>query len=257
LKIQRLEGKQCVLPALQNRLRRIQMLYIKQGLPDTKISDLLTEAQRQNIPVQRLPKSEIEAMAFGKTHGGVLALCSPKRAQSMDEIIALLGKSAAPLLLLLEGVEDSQNLGYVLRSAEALGVTAVLLKKHLWDFDETAVSRASSGSYERLPMVKVERASQELETVRRKAVKIWGCIANAKRTCYEVDLTGPIALAIGGEKRGLSAAVREKCDGFLRIPMAPNATSLSMSHAASILLAEVMRQRLEKARPKPPSPPIE
>jgi len=178
LKTQRLEGKQCVLPALQQRRRRIQLLIIKQGLPDTKIADLLLEAERQNIPVQRLPKNEIEAMAFGKTHGGILALCSPKPPQSMDELMHLIAGTSTPRLLLLEGVEDSQNLGFTLRSAEALGVHAVLLKKHLWDFDETAVSRASSGSYERLPMVKIEDAGRELESLRRKQIKIWGCIAN-------------------------------------------------------------------------------
>ncbi len=237
-----------MLPALQNRRRRIQMLVIKQGLPEEKISDLLAEAERQNIPVQRLPKNEIDAMAFGKTHGGILALCTPKSSHSMEELNHYIdGVSAPPLLLMLEGVEDSQNLGFTLRSAEALGAHALLLKKHLWDFDETAVSRASSGSYERLPIVKIDRAVEELEFLRRKGIKIWGCIANAKRACYDVDLTGPVVLAVGGEKRGLSAAVREKCNGFLRIPMSANSTSLSLSHAASILLAEAMRQRRKKA----------
>ncbi len=234
-----------MLPALQQRRRRIQLLIIKQGLPDDKIADVLNEAERQNIPVQRLAKSEIDAMAFGKTHGGILALCTPKPPAAFDEIIDSLKSAASPpLLLLLEGVEDSQNLGYTLRSAEALGVQAILLKKHLWDFDEVAVSRASSGAYERLPVVKIERAGEELEKLRRHDLRIWGCIANAKRTCYEVDLTGPTLLAIGGEKRGLSAAVRVQCDGFMRIPMREKATSLSLSHAACILLAEAMRQRL-------------
>lgn len=223
------------------------MLIIKQGLPEEKISELLAEAERQNIPVQRLPKNEIDAMAFGKTHGGILALCASKSPHRMEELIHHIdGVGVHPLLLLLEGVEDSQNLGYTLRSAEALGAHALLLKKHLWDFDETAVSRASSGSYERMPIVKIDRAVDELEILRRKGIKIWGCIANAKRTCYDVDLSAPVVLAVGGEKRGLSAAVREKCDGFLRIPMSANSTSLPLSHAASILLAEAMRQRRNK-----------
>lgn len=229
------------------------MLVLKHGLPEAKVADLLAEAERQSIPVQRLPKNELDAMAFGKTHGGILALCSPKPPQTIEELTLVAdGAALPPLLLLLEGVEDSQNLGYTLRTAEALGVTALFLKKHLWDFDETAVSRASSGSYERLPIVKIERGGHELESLRRKHIKIWGCLANAKRTCYEVDLTVPILLAIGGEKRGLSAAVREKCDGFMRIPMAEHSTSLSLSHAASILLAEAMRQRRIKAQAPAP-----
>jgi len=244
LNLQRLEGMQCVLPALQQRRRRIQLLILKHGLPDAKIADLLLEAERQKIPVQRLLKPEIDAMAYGRTHGGVLALCSAKPPGSMDELHQLIETQAsATLLLLLEGVEDTQNLGYTMRSAEALGVQAILLKKHLWDFDETAVSRSSSGAYERLPLIKIERGAEELKGLQKRGLKIWGCLANAKRTCYDMDLTQPCVLAIGGEKRGLSGAVRDRCDGFMKIPMRQGASSLSLSHAACILMGEAMRQR--------------
>ena len=146
-------------------------------------------------------------------------------------------------MLLLEGVEDAQHLGYILRSAEALGVQAVLLKKHLWDFDETAVARASSGAFERMPLVRFSEAT-EVQHLERFKISLWGCIANAKRTIYEVDLTGPTALAVGGEKRGLSGKLREHCDGFVKIPMAAgSASSLSLTHAACLLLGEASRQR--------------
>lgn len=245
MKTQRLEGQQCVLPALQQRRRRIRLLIVKQDLPGHKIAELLSEAERQRIPVQRLPRTQIDAMAFGKTHGGILALCSPRPPATMDELVDIIETSTTPpLILLLEGVEDARNLGYVMRSAEALGAQAVLLKKHLWDFDEAAVSRASAGAYERMPLVKIERGGHELEVLRQKQTTVWGCLAMAKRTCYEVDLTGSVVLAIGGEKRGLSATVRQRCDGFLRIPMRHPATSLALSHAACLLLAEASRQRL-------------
>jgi 23S rRNA (guanosine2251-2'-O)-methyltransferase len=145
--------------------------------------------------------------------------------------------------LLLEGVDDARNLGFTIRSAEALGAQAVLIKKHLWDFDPIEVARPASGAYERLPLVQIEDV-EPLRQLQRRGLRLLGCIAGARRGLYEVDLKLPTLLAIGGEKRGLSGAVRSICDAFLTIPTR-GAASLSLSHATAIVLAEAMRQRLQ------------
>lgn len=145
----------------------------------------------------------------------------------------------------------------------------ILLKKHLWDFDGAEVSRAASGAWDRLPIVPVERGEALLATLRRRGLRLYGAIARARRVIDEVDLATPVVLAIGGEKRGLSRAVRERCDRFVRIPIRdarapqglapsprdpapppgttpppgdPPPPSLPLGHAA-ILLAEAARQR--------------
>jgi 23S rRNA (guanosine2251-2'-O)-methyltransferase len=146
------------------------------------------------------------------------------------------------MLLLLEGVEDARNLGFTLRSAEGLGVLAVLIKKHVWDLDPVEVARPASGAYERMPLVRFEDTGL-IEKLRLGGMRLLGCIAGAKRTIYQADLTGGIILAIGGEKRGLSGAVRGLCDGLLTIPTREGAASLPLSHAAAIVLAEASRQR--------------
>jgi 23S rRNA (guanosine2251-2'-O)-methyltransferase len=147
-----------------------------------------------------------------------------------------------PLLLLLEGIDDARNLGFTLRTAEAMGVHAVLVKKHLWDFDATEIARPASGAYERLPLVQVDSLDVVRE-LQRRDVRVLGCLAKAKRAVQEVDLRGPALLAVGGEKRGLSGALRGLCDVFVTIPTVGGASSLSLSHAAAILLAEARRQR--------------
>jgi 23S rRNA (guanosine2251-2'-O)-methyltransferase len=163
---------------------------------------------------------------------------------SEQELLAKLdGVTSPPLLLLLEGVQDERNLGFTLRSAEALGATAVLMKKHVFEFDETEVSRTSSGAFERLPLVRIDRETELLHEFERRRLVLVGCIGRAERTIYDVDLRGPALLCVGGEKRGLSAAVRAECTVFARIPMASAATSLPMSHAAAVLLSEAARQR--------------
>ena len=246
-----LEGKQCILPALLARQRKFRLLLVKQNIQPKRFQDILTAAEAQTIPVKYVEVAEIDAMTKGRSHGGLVAICTPKPAFAIDKLLELCQKiNTPPLLLLIEGTEDAQNLGYTLRSAEAMGAHAVLLKKHVWNFDGVTVSRASSGAFERLPLVQIENAEKELGPLQRSGIKFYGCIAGAKRTIYDVDLTGPAMLAIGGERRGLSGALREMCDGFVKIPMLTGASSLSLSHAATVVMAEAMRQRREQAKNK-------
>jgi 23S rRNA (guanosine2251-2'-O)-methyltransferase len=242
-----LEGQISVQAALEARNRRFQLVILKQGLHPTRANPILASAEEQNVPVKFVSVSEIDAMAKGKTHGGVLALAESKPPLTADdfvESIPFYGDS--PFLLLLEGVDDSQNLGFTLRTAEAMGVHAVLLKKHLWDFDEAALCRSSSGALERIPMVLFDQTVPMLPGLKKLGIHIYGSIANSKYTLYDKDLTEPILLCVGGEKRGLSAAVRDHCEAFIKIPMQSQTGSLSLSHAASILLGETMRQRFAK-----------
>jgi 23S rRNA (guanosine2251-2'-O)-methyltransferase len=159
-----------------------------------------------------------------------------------------------PLLLLIEGVDDARNLGFTLRTAEALGVHAVLIKKHLWDFDSVEVARPASGAYERLPLVQIDDVTP-LQQLQRRGLRLYGCIAGVKRTIYDVNLAEPAILAIGGEKRGLSGAVRSICDRLITIPNLGEGTSLPLSHAASVAMAEAMRQRLATTKTTDPAPP--
>jgi tRNA G18 (ribose-2'-O)-methylase SpoU len=291
--MEHLEGRISVLAALEARLRRFEVVLVSASAHTEKVGDLLDAAARAGVPVKRVPADELDRMSHGRTHGGVLAICTPRPPTPIEDLLQILDhcrhpqpdpptpapsslppvglrhgaatsapsslpqvgprhgtvKSefrptpAPPLLLLLEGIDDARNLGFVLRTADALGVHGVLVKRHVWDYDGADVSRSSSGAYERLPLVQVEDAAAALGALRKRSVAVWGCVAGAKRALHDAPLAGPVLLAIGGEKRGLSGAVRELCDGFLSIPMREGSTSLSLSHAAAILIAEAARQR--------------
>jgi len=239
-----LEGQQSVLAALQARQRRFQIILLSTGAHEEKLQEVLGEASAQNIPIRRADPKELDAMAHGRSHGGLIALCSPKPRMAVKDLLAMVDSLKEPaMLLLLEGVDDARNLAFTLRSAEALGAHAVLIKKHLWDFDTTDVARSSSGAYERLPLVQIEDIGP-LQQLQKRGLQLYGCLANVNRTVYNMDLRQPIILAIGGEKRGLSGAVRDICDQFITIPTLPGAASLSLSHAAAICLAEAHRQRI-------------
>jgi 23S rRNA (guanosine2251-2'-O)-methyltransferase len=243
--LEHLEGRQSVLAALTARQRRFNVILLRHGLHvDEPVAKILQLATSMSVPVRHVEPREIDALAHGASHGGVLAVASAKPRLNAEELIELVSRLTTPaLLLLLEGVDDSRNLGFTLRSAEALGCHAVLIKKHLWDFDPVEVARPASGAYERLPLVQLEDVAP-LERLRKLGISLLGCIAGTKRTIYDVDLSRPCVIAIGGEKRGLSGAVRSLCDALISIPTGGDgASSLSLSHAGAVVLAEAMRQR--------------
>jgi 23S rRNA (guanosine2251-2'-O)-methyltransferase len=246
--MEQLEGRQSILSALRARQRRFQIILVSHQAHAEKLTDVLELVAELRIPIKTVDGAELNAMAHGRTHGGIVALCSAKPRLNAEDLPELL--SETPLLLLLEGIDDARNLGFTLRTAAAMGCDAVMVKKHLWDFDSADVARSSSGAYERLPLVQIEKP-QSIGALQRKGLRLIGCLAGAKRTIYEADLTGGIILAIGGEKRGLSAAVREMCDMAVRIPTPAAESSLALSHAAAIVLSEAMRQRAN-IKQKPP-----
>jgi 23S rRNA (guanosine2251-2'-O)-methyltransferase len=258
--VQHLEGRQSVFAALVARQRRFQVILIAHGAHVDKLQDLLDLAAQTGVPVRHADRAELDAIAHGQTHGGVVALVGPKPRMTASELLEMLdGLRDPPLLLLIEGVDDARNLGFTLRSAEAMGAHAVLIKKHVWDFDPVEVARPASGAYERLPLVQIDDVAP-LQQLQRRGLRLYGCIAGVRRTLYDVDLIRPTILAIGGEKRGLSGAVRSICDRLLTIPTMGEGTSLPLSHAAAVVMAEAMRQRLTRTSgpaPPPPGPPPE
>ena len=230
--IEVLEGRICALAALQAGRRKVEALLVKQGIRDDTIRDLLDAAAARGVPVRKVREEALDAQAHGKTHGGVLALAEPMPPSTLP--------ASLDFALLLDGVDDGRNLGYALRSAEAFGVQAVILRRRAWDFDGADVSRASSGAFERLPVVIGDQVPPGLALI--------GCMAEAPRTIYEEDFTRPLVLAIGGEKRGLSAALRDRCVSRVSIPTKEGAPSLSLTHAAAVVMAEVARQRRAKIK---------
>ena len=222
-----LEGRICALAALQAGRRKFEALLVRQGIKDDSIRDLLDAAAARGVAVRRVREEALDAQAHGKTHGGVVALAEPLPPSTLPEKL--------DFVLFLDGVDDGRNLGFAIRSAEAFGVQAVLLRRRAWDFDGGDVSRASSGAYERLPVVIGDAVPPGLVLI--------GCMAGASKTIYDEDLTRPLALAIGGEKRGLSAAVRDRCASRVSIPTREGSPSLSLTHAAAVAMAEVARQR--------------
>lgn len=238
-----LEGAIAVHAALLARRRRMQVVLVRRDTPTPKIQEILNAAEAAGVPVNFVEREQLDKMAHGVTHGGVIAVVEPIPRLDAAGLLEIIAPRTNPLLLLLEGVDDARNLGFVIRSADSLGVDAVLIKKHIWDLDETEISRAASGAIDRLPLAQVDDV-EIIRQLQKRGLQCLGCIAGVKRSVFRTDLTGPTLLALGGEKRGLSGATRELCDRFITIPTTGGASSLSLSHAAAIVMGEAFRQRL-------------
>ncbi len=177
-------------------------------------------------------------------HQGVAALVKPLPARhSLDDVLDDAAKDAPPLVLALDGVTDPHNLGACLRVADATGVHAVIAPKdHAVGLNAT-VAKVASGAAETVPYIMVTNLARALGELKEREVKVVGTSDDAGQTLYDLDLSGPLALVLGAEGKGLRHLTRTTCDVLVRIPMAGAVESLNVSVAAGVCLFEAVRQR--------------
>jgi 23S rRNA (guanosine2251-2'-O)-methyltransferase len=162
-------------------------------------------------------------------------------ARTFDDVLD--GVGPRTLLLLLDGVTDPRNLGACLRTAEAAGVQAVIVPRDRSANMTPVVASAAAGAAESLPLIAVTNLARSMQELREAGVWIAGAAGEAEKTLYEIDLTGPIAWALGAEGEGLRRLTRERCDVLARIPLHGQVESLNVSVATGICLFETQRQR--------------
>ena len=228
---------------------------------------VLAEAVRRRIPVEGQPPAELDRLVRGGIHQGVVAEVAPYAYADPDALLPAPGAEGhAPFLLILDGVVDPQNLGAIVRTAEGAGVDGVVLPRDRAAAVSPAAVRASAGATEHLAIARVTNLARYLAELQTRGLWIAGTDAAADRTIFETDLTGPLALVIGGEERGMRSLTRRHCDLLMRIPAVGRVASLNASAASAVCLFEVARQRAVARRllvdrgsgsvyNSPPSPP--
>lgn len=212
------------------------------GMPVGPLKEILLLARERGVPVQQVQRVHLDRLSPGITHQGVVAMAAAGRYVSVEDILQRAG-TAEPFLLLLDEITDPHNLGAILRTAEAAGAHGVIIPRHRSAGLTPAVGRASAGAVEYLPVARVANLSRTIEYLQQKGIWVVGAEGSAGDLLWDVRLDGPIALAIGGEDKGLGRLVREKCDLLVRLPMAGRVNSLNASVAAALLAYEVVRQR--------------
>jgi len=238
------EGRRPVLEALRAG-RPLRKLLVAHSHPSSgPLHDLISEARRRGIPVQDVPPAVIDRLAHTRAPQGVIAYVAAHATVDVDDLLALARtRGEAPFVLLLDGVTDPGNLGAILRSAEAAGAHGVVIPRHRAAGLTPVVAAASAGAIEHVRVAQTSNLTNAME--RLKAEGVWVIGADPAATAmsiYEAQLRPPLALVVGGEGRGLSRLVRERCDLLVRIPMHGATASLNVSVAAALLLFEVRRQ---------------
>lgn len=235
-----LEGHVSVRAALVSGNREVFEIILQKGKRNRASDALQKRAREKRVKVSWLGRPEIDALAEGQTHGGVIAKVGERKFKPLAE----LGEGpSAGFVAMLAGVEDPYNFGQGLRSLHAAGAHGLVLPPRNWTTAASTVARASAGASEFLPMALAESEMAAVEHFRAKGFNIV-CTGLDGTPLYKADLTKPVFLLIGGEKRGLSAKVLEQADTVLTIPYGRKfKQALDTTSATAVLAFEVMRQR--------------
>ncbi|MCP5145388.1 MAG: 23S rRNA (guanosine(2251)-2'-O)-methyltransferase RlmB [Gammaproteobacteria bacterium] len=218
--------------------------YSDAAVRSTELEQLRAELGSHGVKVQLVPRQTLERLAEGGRHQGIVVRRRPLPPLSFDVLLDRLSASTTPaLLLVLDGVQDPQNLGSCLRVADAAGCAAVIVPKDRSAGMSGAVVKAASGAADTMPLVTVTNLSRALEALREAGVWTVGTTGEASDALYDVDLTGSVAIVMGGEAKGIRQLTRDHCDYVVRIPMAGSVESLNVATAAAICVYEAVRQR--------------
>lgn len=219
-------------------------VWVQQDRHDERLETLRTQLQEHGLNPQGASRRALDRMTRSASHQGVVARYRPTARPRDADLPALLEAGDRPVfVLVLDQVVDPRNLGACLRTAAAAGVDAVVVPRHRSAPLTAAARKVASGAADLVPLITVGNLASALATMRAAGVNVVGAAGDAAKALYETDLSGPVALVLGGEERGLRRLTREACDDLVRIPMANGVQSLNVSAAAAVFVFEARRQR--------------
>jgi len=234
----RIYGINPVLEAL--RARRVTALRVSPRA-DERLLALVRLAEAQGIPIRRANGHELDRFAKGGVHQGVVADLQEEASASVEDLVA--GASGAPLIVVLDQIEDPHNVGAILRTADAAGCDGVVRQSRHAARLDGAAAKASAGAVAHVRIAEVVNIARALDDLKQVGVWTVGLAGDAPKSYDELDLTLPTAVVLGAEGTGLRRLVRERCDWLAAIPMTGHVGSLNVSVAAGVMLFEARRQR--------------
>ena len=236
-------GRNPVMETLRST-RRVYRLLLAEGARDAGLAGILSEAEKRRVPVEYVPRRRLDELANGAVHQGCVAAVAPREYASVEDILALAEqRGEPPLLLILDSIQDVQNLGSLLRTAEAVGAHGVILPEHRAAGLTPAVDKSSAGAVEHLLVAQVTNLTRAVDQLKKQGIWIVGLAGEAAQDYDRVDLDRPIALVVGNEGKGIGRLLREHCDFLVRLPMRGQVNSLNAAVAGSIVLYAAWRQR--------------
>ena len=235
-------GRKPVFEALRGRRRVHKIQLARETKPSSPVADILRLVAEKSIPLERLPKRDLDDLIGDVRHQGVIAEVEPFHYANIAELVASTAEKSRALVVALDGVTDPQNLGAVIRTAAAAGADGIIVPKHGAAPVTAAVAKASAGLVEHA-VIAATNLNNALDRLKGCGFWVVGADADAPALIWDLDLAGKIVLVFGGEGEGLSRLVKSKCDFLAKLPLAAPVESLNVSAAAAVMIYEVARQR--------------
>jgi len=232
-----------LLEAIKSSPDRINKILIQKEKRQRKIGEIIQMAKAKSIPLLFVPKTRLNRL--DPNHQGAVAFLAAKEYTPLPSILS---SSHIPFLVLLDGIEDPQNLGAIIRAAEGAGANGIILPERRAVGLTEAVSLVSAGAVEHLKIARVKNLARTMDDLKEQGVWLVGAEGGKKEYWYEFDYNLPIGLVLGSEGKGLRPLIRKRCDKVLSIPLLGQITSLNVASAASIFFYEVVRQRMKKKK---------
>ncbi len=227
-----------LLEVLKASPERVNKVFVQNERGPNRLGEVIREARRSGIPVVFVPKSRLDQEC--PHHQGALAMLSPRGFASLDEVLAA---SEVPFLVLLDEIEDPQNMGAIIRTAECAGVDGLVIPEHRSAGLTETVSTVAAGALEHVKVARVVNLARTMEELKERGLWLVGAEGGGKAPWHSFDYTLPVGIVLGSEGKGLRPLVRKRCDTVLSIPLYGRITSLNVSAAAAVFLFEAARQR--------------
>lgn len=236
-------GIHTVAAVLDREPERFIEVYALKGRQDERLSSLVNMLRRLDSGMKFVSRKVLDNECGGGSHQGIVAYVQPAKPLMEDDLERLIDSLKAPFLLVLDGVTDPHNLGACMRSADAAGVDAIIVPKDKSASLSPTTRKTASGAAETIPLIRVTNLARTLRMLQEKNIWLVGAAGEAKQDLYESKLSGPLAIVMGSEGKGLRSLTREHCDQLLHIPLSGSVSSLNVSVATGVFLFEAVRQR--------------
>ncbi|MCK2149166.1 MULTISPECIES: 23S rRNA (guanosine(2251)-2'-O)-methyltransferase RlmB [Marinobacter] len=229
---------------LKREPERLQQVWIQTGRQDKRVKSVTDALDGLGVRWKVVHRRELDERVSG-VHQGIVAAVSESREWTEDDLLAqLAGSDKPPFLLVLDGVTDPHNLGACMRTADAVGVQAVIVPKDKSASLTPVARKVACGAAETVPFVRVTNLARFLRILKDQGVWLIGTAGEADATLFQADFKGPVALVMGAEGKGMRRLTREHCDQLINIPMLGHVDSLNVSVATGVCLYQALRQRL-------------
>ena len=238
-----IEGRNAVLELLQTD-KDVNKIYVTRGEKHGSINKIIAIAKERKIIIVEKDKSQMDSMAQNENYQGVIAIVPPFEYSEIEDILNFAEeKEENPFVLILDGIEDTHNLGAIIRTAETAGVHGIIIPKRRAASVNSTVSKVSCGAVEHMKIARVNNISDTILKLKEAGLWICGTAIDAEKYYFDQDLTGPLGIVIGNEGRGISSLVKKNCDFLVKIPMKGKVTSLNASVSTGIIVYEALKQR--------------